>query len=234
MAVLELPNSAPARRQPGRPCPHASACPKATTPQLPPAPAASRWPAPESTSARRAGGTSGAAALACAEPAGCRTEPDPQPCPTGEEAPGAVRGKTAAQSCPGTFQSSREHCHTKGEERDPQSGGREQGEPGTPRGATGEGGGEFWGCVSPYPRPSSPGTASHRGWRGAEPCPCQQPCSAMGGCSKSEQRPCPGGRLPRERVSCKLPSQQFHTAWELLQQYAGVCLLFIRVRSIWA
>lgn len=63
---------------------------------------------------------------------------------------------------------------------------------------------------------------------------CASSDAQMGGCSKSEQKLCPGGSLPQERVSCKLLSQQFHTARELLQQHAGVCLLFIRIRSIWA
>lgn len=51
MAVLELPNSAAARRQPRRPCSDATAYGKAASHRLPAAPATQRWPAAESAHA---------------------------------------------------------------------------------------------------------------------------------------------------------------------------------------
>lgn len=73
MAVLELPNSAAARRQPRRPRPNATAYPEAAIHRLPAAPAARRRPesAHARTRARRAGATPRAAALARQEPPGC-------------------------------------------------------------------------------------------------------------------------------------------------------------------
>lgn len=140
MAVSELPNPEAAGREPGRPCPDAAARAKATHERLPTAPADSSHAA--GSGPCRAGGTSQAAAFPCQEPVGTRAEPGPQPCPR-EEATGASRGEAAAQSCPGAICPS-----AQGEERQPQTGGGEQGGTRSPRSAEGEGaGGECCPCA---------------------------------------------------------------------------------------